>query len=205
VPLTRSLWLWLAVALAAAAGVLALSAGREAGTARESHVRTPTAPFAGTDLASAELPGAAITLARRSPSFGTQAKRALKKADKALAHDSAAAQSALNAWTADDSSSAEDVIGAIDRLRSDVGKLRRTIVKLKPRAGKDKRARAYLTGSLAQTDKGLRGLSSLLVLDDPVNATDLQAPALKAFAKADALAAKANKALGCKQPCSRVL
>jgi hypothetical protein len=105
----------------------------------------------------------------------------------------------------DQSTAPDEVIGSIDRLRTDIGKLRRTVAKLKPRGRKDKRARSYVTSALSQTDKGLRGLSSVLVLDDPAAANDLLAPALKSFGKADALAAKANKALGCKRPCSRAL
>jgi hypothetical protein len=203
VTLTRSLWLWLTVALAAAVTVFVLTAQRDSAPAASPHAAAPARPFVGIRLTSAQVPGAAATLARRAPAFGAGTKRALKRSDRAITRDAAAAQSALTAWATSDSDSPDGVIAAISRLRADLGSLRRTIAKLKPRAKKDKRARTYLLGSLAQTDKGLRGLNSMLVLNDP-QATELLSPQ-KAFTRADDLAAKASKALGCKRPCSRAL
>jgi hypothetical protein len=204
VKLPRSIWVVLPLAFVAALGALAIARDGDPTVAPERPAATAP-PVVPAELASADLRGATATLARRAPSFNTQAKRALKKADKVLAADSKRANAALAEWAADESSSADGVIAAVGRLRKDVGSLRRAVAKLKAKDRKSKRARSYISSSLVQTDKGLRGLSGALVLGDPAAGQDLIGSALRSFAKADALAKKASIALGCKRPCSRAL
>jgi len=200
----RAGWPVLTIAVAVACVfVVALAEGPS--SRRNRATATPPALRSGTVLLVADVSAASAHLtAVGSHTFAKRVRAALHRQNSAFAADARRLSNALKPWLASISAGSGAVVSALVRLRSDTSRLRSTILRLTaPR--RLRIARRELLDALSATGAGLTTLMSALSTGDPAVAQRRVSSAQSSFARADRLARLANRALGCRHPCSLVL